>query len=683
MIEGSPILAVLPVLAFLLFYCYLLGGQGRPGEGFRRPFVLAAIGWGAYLAISSEVLSLFGGLSPLWVAMIWLIPCIALGEAARRSDSIRHVWMTLADGLGKLSRAEKLILGGIAAVCATLFAVAVISPPNTYDSALYHLSRVVHWAQNASLKPYPALFEHQLHKPIWAETAILHLRTLWGSDRPAGLVQWFSMVGSLVVVSGIAGLLKGGRGAQILSAAFCISIPMGVLQASSTQNDYVAAFWAVCLAYLVVLSVRRQLTTWELAALAAATGLGALTKGTFYVYAPPFLAWFFAHELVARGWGRAIRGAAVIALVAVLLNAGFWARNIQVYGGPYGRSQWLQQNLWVRLLEEPSDSVPEDLSSLPAGGGNGAVAGEPAESLAPTKVAEQSAPLFAPVQDYLVRLIQTAGRNLTVPTGFLTRPLIAALADVPGVFGESYAREMRSVSWNHEDSAGSPLHLIFVLVAGVALLVIPRRPDRKLELGYAGVVFWTYAMIPVVIGHGPGIVGIRYQLSFFVLSAPIVGVAFAIRGRDRWWQLLAAGFLLASIPWLLFNRTRPLFGLPPQRTWIGSILVEPQEAILIPWNPALRDDYILAAEAVAASGCTLVELRANAAFLEYPLWWLLNAPQSGIRIESLEVNPYLKRYIDPDFEPCAVICANCDVQQSAHGLPLFGTYDSMKVYLQD
>jgi len=99
----------------------------------------------------------------------------------------------LREGLRSLGRAERGFVGALAVVCGVLFLVAILSPPNTYDSALYHLSRVVHWAQNASLRPYPALFEHQLHMPIWAETDILHLRTLWGNIRPAGLVQRFSM----------------------------------------------------------------------------------------------------------------------------------------------------------------------------------------------------------------------------------------------------------------------------------------------------------------------------------------------------------------------------------------------------------------------------------------------------------------------------------------------------------
>lgn len=680
----ESIAAILPVAAFLLGFGLILrqGWTEAPGD-WRGAFVLASIGWGTFLALLNEILSPVNGLTPPILAVLWLAAIVALAWAGRRAGSIQHAWATLKGGLLSHSRSSKAFIIGIAVIAMVLLAVAIISPPNTYDSALYHMARVMHWQQDASLRPYPALFEHQLHKPIWAETAILHLRMLWGNDRPANLVQWFSMAGSLIVVSGIGALLKAGRGGQLLAAAYCVSIPMGVLQATSTQNDYVSAYWAACVAYLVLLGIRRRLQFWELAALSVATGLGALTKGTFFVYAPPFLAWFILHELVVRGPGKAVRAVLLIAGLAALINAGFWYRNIEVFGGPYGTSDWLQENLWVRFLPNPSgaevgirdldpsqtpDAVPGfDTSEIP-----GANAGETmsGEGLPPSLV-----------RSYLFRLLQTAGRNLTLPTGILSRPVIALVESMPEVFGESYADEMRFVSWNHEDFAGNPFHLLFVPVALAAVFRLWERDERKLALAYAGAALLTYASIPIVIAHGPSIFGIRYQLGFFVLWAPLVGVGF---GQVRWEAVpraLTGVFLLAAIPYVVLNKTRPLVGMPPARTSIGSILVEDQATILMPWNPDLRDDYLLTVEAIRASTCTDISLRAPAAFLEYPIWWMLDAPQNGTRIETFDIAPRLAAYADPAFEPCAVICGNCEDEEAIHGLPLFGIYDSLKLYM--
>jgi 4-amino-4-deoxy-L-arabinose transferase-like glycosyltransferase len=39
----------------------------------------------------------------------------------------------------------------------------------------------------------------------------------------------------------------GGR----LAALFCATLPMGILQSTSTQNDFVVAYWLACLVALV------------------------------------------------------------------------------------------------------------------------------------------------------------------------------------------------------------------------------------------------------------------------------------------------------------------------------------------------------------------------------------------------------------------------------------------------
>jgi hypothetical protein len=189
-------------------------------------------------------------------------------------------------------------------------------------------------------------------------------------------------------------------------------------------------------------------------------------------------------------------------------------------------------------------------------------------------------------------------------------------------------------------------------------------------------------MIPIVIGHGPSIFGIRYQLSFFVLWAPVAGLAAGFSGNEKLVRILATAFLVAAVPWVLLNKSRPLIGLPPTRTVIGSILTEDPVAVLLPWSPRLRDDYESAAEAVKSSGCLSVGLRAQSSFLEYPLWWLLDAPQSGIRIESLETADYLERYRDPAFAPCVVVCATCGGEATSTGLPLFAVYDQLSVYME-
>ena len=76
----------------------------------------------------------------------------------------------------------------------------------------------------------------------------------------------------------------------------------------------------------------------------------------------------------------------------------------------------------------------------------------------------------------------------------------------------------------------------------------------------------TYLLLPIVIGHADSFWGVRYQLPFFVLWAPVFG--YAIARFERTW-LTASSFVLltlASLPWLMFNNIRPLIGMPPWPT---------------------------------------------------------------------------------------------------------------------
>jgi hypothetical protein len=81
-----------------------------------------------------------------------------------------------------------------------------------------------------------------------------------------------------------------------------------------------------------------------------------------------------------------------------------------------------------------------------------------------------------------------------------------------------------------------------------------------------------------------------------------------------------------------------------------------------------------------SSGCQQIGLRIDSSDLEYLFWWLLDAPQSGMHLETLYTFPELERYIDPAFTPCAIICTICDDRTSLHGLTLDGDYSKVKLF---
>ncbi len=173
---------------------------------------------------------------------------------------------------------EWILLLAMTAIVVVLFVIAVVAPSNNVDAMQYHLPRALHWLQNGSLRHYPTARIMQDIRPYWAEATILHLRGLWGNDRPVNLVQWFSMLASIIAVTGIAKLFGCEKKNTWLAAIFTLTIPMGLLQASTAQNDYAAALWVVVLAYFVVLSRVRRLQRLEFIAFALQLRRGCSRK---------------------------------------------------------------------------------------------------------------------------------------------------------------------------------------------------------------------------------------------------------------------------------------------------------------------------------------------------------------------------------------------------------------------
>ncbi|MGZ4008683.1 MAG: hypothetical protein ACXVJV_16075, partial [Mucilaginibacter sp.] len=162
---------------------------------------------------------------------------------------------------------------------------------------------------------------------------------------------------------------------------------------------------------------------------------------------------------------------------------------------------------------------------------------------------------------------------------------------------------------------------------------------------------------------------------------------------DKLVIVVTFGLLLTALPYVIFNRARPLIAMRNvQEPYTipcfsdslgctsGTILNESPKTILFANWLQFREPYSAATDLVQASGCQSVGLRLDSHDLEYPFWWLLNAPQSGIRIESIDTSPLFQRYADPNFKPCAIICTICSDKPRLHNLDFSGDFGSVRVY---
>ena len=650
-------LILLPLAAFAVSLMVILG-EDHPSDAQWREaggaFLRAAVLWGTFVALSSELLSLVQALTRVGVALSWLAALTLAGGVGWRRGSLRRGLAKLRALPAPTGAAHRGLLAGMAVVAGSLLLVAWMSPPNTVDSLQYHMSRVAHWAQQRSLAHYATAYGFQLYNSIWAEEAILHLRLLWGSDQPANLVQWFSMIGGLVGSLTLASYLGASKAGAWLAAAFAISIPMGVLQATSTQNDYVTALWVLCTAFLVV-RLQSMATVFDRICLALALGLGVLTKAPFYVFAPLLVLWYS----IARWRGVGLRKMALeglaIASLMMIVNLGFWARNLRTFGSPYGP---LEGRLWIAQVVSGRDRTP---------------AGVPSDEGGTAYLAEVPA-------RYLAKFVRTVAFHLVTPIGYIKSAARSALSRFSSVFDESFLDQWDMAAWNHEDTAGNPFHFGLLLGAAVLLLLRRREDPGDLSRPYTLAVLGSFLLLVLAIDDR-GVVGIRYQLPFFVLAGPFVGLAFSRPGGHAVVGWLSWLILLLALPWLLFNNTRPLIGWKPWPTRIGSVLTIPSAEIAFAANPKLLEPYRRGTEIVTEVKCTHVGLRIDSHDLEYLFWWLLRAPQSGVRIESVYFLERFRPLVDPSFQPCAILCTICGDRERLHGLPRAADLGDLAVFL--
>jgi hypothetical protein len=628
-------LLLLPALvfgaAFLLFW-EQEARQSGDLFGWGPAFLKAAVVWGALVVIFSEGLSLFRAVRAAPLALAWGAALAALLGVLVRGGGLRELWAHRRSLLPReLHLVEGILLVGLAAEFAVLFAVAWTSPPNNTDSLAYHMARVAHWAQTGALVHYPTAYEPQLTLPVWAEAAVLNLRLLWGNDRPANLVQLFSMIGLCVIVVQLARLLGASRRGQLLSAMFVASLPILVLEATSTQNDIAAGLWLACLAYWAVVEHLYGLSRLDLGLAGVCLGLALLTKGTLLIAAPAFGGWILLLRLRRRGWWSGAKEAAVVVGLAASLNLGYWSRNIQTYRMPLGSMEEVRSHTYGRFT---------------LGG-------------------------------VIASWIENLTLNLATPSEGVNERIVQGVRALRPEAGEAASQFGLAWAWNNENLAGNPLHLGLATLAWfgiVALTLRKRTAELKAAATLAGVLAGSSLLFFSLLDFD--LYGVRYQIPFFVAMAPIVGLAAETSLRPRVVLGASLVLLLLGSPWVLLNASRPAIGLKP-RTMIDSVFDEPAPVILMANWTDLRESYFGGAQAVRESGCDQVGLRLDSHDLEYAYWWLLDAPQSGIRIENIDPPPHLQRYVDPQFRPCAIVCMVCGGRTRFHGLDR--TYSDGKV----
>lgn len=558
----------------------------------RRPLVLAA-------PLALAVLVCFEALLLDLLSLVHAVgaPGVSAAHAAIVGAGVVVAWRrgagpVLAD-LARRARGSARALGLPALLAVPAGALCAVSAlrylPNNWDSMTYHLARVAHWLEQRSVAPYPTHVVRQLVLQPGAEYVLAAVQAMGRSDRLANLLQLGAWVVAVVSSPPLARLAGAPRRIAPWAAVVVAAIPMGLVQASSTQNDLVAAALtvAVIAATLPFLHRTPRWRAADAALLGVALGAAALVKATALVAAAPFLAFAVVRAVLAvpRRPGRI----AVAATLAVLCAA-------------------------VPVAPEAARRERPDLAAALAGIGRSYVY-----------------PGLAELPDRLQNLVRGVVRHVPAP-----RAVVAAVgidrwcAPGPGLCEGTIFRA-------HEDVGGNPLHVaLALLAAAVAAVRLRRLPART--PAFLGSVLAAWVLFHLVFRDNEWIS--RLETPTFVLAG--LGVAAwgarpggssggAAPGRGatlRAWLALAATALAATVAIHFGTRVACENEIRPP---LGA-----RAAVALGYYTRLPDvgrehDAVLAE--AARRGCDRLGLAIGGDSYDYPLTW--RAMQRGIEVRHV------------------------------------------------
>ena len=582
---------------------------------WRSAILSAAVVWGVIVVLSTEIFSLLRLLTFEWVFGLWLVADILGLIVYLKFKNIKPIFEKNQDE--KLPSVLIGLLGGVLFIFAAVGLIAVVSPPNNWDSMTYHMSRVVHWIQNHSVEHYPTSYVPQLYHPPGAEFAIMHFQIITGGDRFANLIQWLSMVGSAIAVSLIAQQLGANQRGQVFAAVFAATLPMGILQGSSTQNDYAVCFWVVCFVSCGLAGMSAGITLSNTLKIGASLGLALLTKTTAYIFTLPFIIWFIIIG-IKRYHQKMLPPILMIAAVTLLLNIGHYWRNYDLFGYAIGAPQSFTKEYKIEIF-----TLPTFLSNI--------------------------------IRNLAMHVGTSISRinGLIVAVVKLLHKILGILPNDPRTTwppGQVYA--LTTPSFN-ENNATNPIHFGLIFATLILILNQPKLSKIKIVAVYLTATISTFLLLCLLLKLQPW--HSRHHMTTFILFAPLFGLTFSQLSNYKIANYIVGILIFMSLPWISHNKFRPLIGE-------ANIFNSSRNELYFTSRPKIEFAYNQAVDFVKSQNCTNIGLSfwtKNA--WEYPLWVLFQEPgKPAPRIEHIStIDPVVEQKLNSEpyksFIPCAII----------------------------
>ena len=672
------------VLILLFFVFSLIGFYYVRKNAFRDSIIKSFLITFLIFFTTTEILSLFHFITRSSIITVWVISLVVvLGYISINWQILQaqlkyHLQVSKTQHKNRNSRISILCGAAVGLILLISLIIALKSPPNNYDSMTYHMARVSHWIQNQSIRYYPTAIPRQNYSMPLAEFGILHLQLLSNSDQYANLIQWSSLLISIFLVTLLAKETGVSKEGQWLSALITVTIPIAVLQSSSTQNDLVVGAFCLGFAYFMLKSVN-DFSYENIFFASLSMGFALATKGTAYVYCAAIGVSIGGINLFGKKWvdfKRITISYIMIITLALLMNSGIYIRNWQLNNHP--------------ILPSNEKTINEEFSA----------------------------------RIFLSNVVRNGAAHLATPVHGFNQILTNSITNLLGSNIDNPASTSKwstfKVSYRiSEDDSGNFFHFLLLTFS---ILVTPwKKKDQpqKYKSLLTAVVISTI-LFCLLFKWQPW--GSRLQIPIFLLGTTLIAYLFDRFQKNR---LLITSVVillsLSSLPYLFLNPIRPLLpfweddsvfyntefkeklyiwttefvhqypSLEDKLSSFASLFYEGRSVLFTDrrelyflGNIDYHYDYRQATAVVRDLNPKEVGLLLGTNHWEYPIWVLLDqhASANGINIYHIKVNNNSGKFSNSDNQTPETILATYEAYQEfveIHGYDVVYSSDSIHV----
>ena len=617
----------------------------------RYSWILSTLTYGATIFGLTEVLSSYRQLNYWSILYFWigvLIVNISIILYLYKHNKLAKRSLYNAKKLRIIRSIKSPIFWVVAITIFINLLTALIAPPNNWDSMTYHMPRVMHWIQNQSVAHYPTNIIRQISFPPGSGYLIMHFQILVGSDHLANFVQWTAYVGCIIVNSSITEIVFGEK-YGLIGALTTASIPMAIMQSTTTQNDLVVSYWLVCLLYFTL--SKNPYTLANIVCIGLAFGLGIITKYTAYIFGTPVIGiWIFRYLLKKDVQNRTkLISLVVLVTVVVTPSVPHFLRNYVLFGNILGNDMGTR-NESLTLVATLSNFLRLLPINLPIPG------------------------MWNIVSWLHTNILHIEVNNPQTTYGDIEKYL-------------SFFRPLFNLA-PHEDHVGSPLHLLGILTGTTGIFTKYFR--NKNEYYKKLILLTVFSLLGIflfclLLKFQPW--NNRFLLTSIILSIPMSVYQLKCYEKQLIYNSVLGLLIVSSIIYALTPIRHPILPIPidtPESS--PSILSLSREEIYFSGAKKeykeLKYPYSKAVELISNSNCKKIGLTIGEDDWEYPIWALLGDTGS-YQISHVNVNNISSKLKSPNEieESCAVISTIPAYQNSNLRLLHTTYYPYVAVYL--